>query len=366
MQCQIAGLIAASQDLTNAEAEHSLGGSKTVARPKPWDGKGDLAAARHFLVAFSNWAMSQKEKMNDPHIGAPGHFLCQDIDWIQAALNLMEGDTRTWVLPALEKMGKGTVPYNCDWDDFMEEFTWWFIPLDPAEAAREAIKKLRQGNHSVAEYKARFDEHSGLTGWSQVDLRTRFYDGLSDAIKDALAISDRPIQTLSLLVDAAQVLDTRLRQRKAEKKGQTFHNTQGQARDPMAMDIDASRQQASKPQQKQGEEKRTRQTFLKVMKGRCFGCGSKDHSKADGGHEKETCHHCQKPGHRQNVCFDRYIGRDKKASANATTTASTPAKPADSAPAAKAAASIKPKQDDATKKQIKELQKQIEALKASF
>ena len=76
---------------------------------------------------------------------------------------------------------------------------------------------------SVAEYKAKFDEQSSLTKWSQVDLRTRFYDGLSDSIKDTLAITDRPIETLAELFESAQVVDTRMHQRAAEKKGQTFH-----------------------------------------------------------------------------------------------------------------------------------------------
>ena len=29
---------------------------KIIARPAAWDGKGDSAAARHFLAAFFNWA----------------------------------------------------------------------------------------------------------------------------------------------------------------------------------------------------------------------------------------------------------------------------------------------------------------------
>ena len=40
----------------------SLG--KIIARPTAWDGKGDSAAARHFLAAFSNWAYAQKDQMN--------------------------------------------------------------------------------------------------------------------------------------------------------------------------------------------------------------------------------------------------------------------------------------------------------------
>ena len=50
---------------TPAPAEHGVKATKSmVACPKPWDGKGDSAAACHFLAAFANWASSQKEKMN--------------------------------------------------------------------------------------------------------------------------------------------------------------------------------------------------------------------------------------------------------------------------------------------------------------
>jgi hypothetical protein len=55
----------------------------------------------------------------------------------------------------------------------------------------------------MAKYKAKFDKHTDLTGWSRNDLRSHFYDGLSDTIKDALAISDRPTEAYNSLVKAA-------------------------------------------------------------------------------------------------------------------------------------------------------------------
>jgi hypothetical protein len=75
----------------------------------------------------------------------------------------------------------------------------------------------------MAKYKAKFDKHADLTGWSRNDLWSHFYDGLSDAIKDALAISDHPTEAYDLLVKAAQALDICLHQCQAKKKGQTFH-----------------------------------------------------------------------------------------------------------------------------------------------
>ena len=134
-----------------------------VACLKPWDGKGDSAAARHFLAAFANWATSQKEKMNRQTTF--GIWVKTDMDWIQAALNLMEGDTRTWCLPTLKKLRQDEEPYDGRWSKFEDEFTKRFIPQDPGEAAREALKCLYQGKRSMAEYKAKFEEHSSLTGW---------------------------------------------------------------------------------------------------------------------------------------------------------------------------------------------------------
>ena len=63
---------------------------KIIACPNPWDGKGDSAAARHFLAAFSNWAYAQKDQMNVEL--SNGQWHCRDMDWIQAVLNLMSGE----------------------------------------------------------------------------------------------------------------------------------------------------------------------------------------------------------------------------------------------------------------------------------
>ena len=172
-----------------------------VACPKLWDGKCDSAAAQHFLAAFTNWATSQKEKINWQMTF--GVRVKTDMDWIHAALNLIEGDAHMWCLPALEKLRQDKEPYDSRWSKFEDEFTKRFIPQDPGEATREALKCLYQGKCSVAEYKAKFEEHSSLTGWSKADLRSCFYNGLSNAIKDTLAISDHPTEAYESLVNAA-------------------------------------------------------------------------------------------------------------------------------------------------------------------
>ena len=62
---QVNDLIQVQVQGSTPPAEHGAKATKSmVACPKPWDGKGDSAAAHHFLAAFANWASSQKEKMN--------------------------------------------------------------------------------------------------------------------------------------------------------------------------------------------------------------------------------------------------------------------------------------------------------------
>ena len=121
----------------------------------------------------------------------------------------------------------------------------------------------------MAKYKAKFKEHSSLTGWSKADLRSHFYNGLADAIKDALVISDRPTEAYKSLVEAAQALDIRLRQCQAEKKGQTFHQTslQSHGTESVPMNIDASHQQQGGRQGQSAQKRPNRSDFLKKDEG---------------------------------------------------------------------------------------------------
>src|ERR1700761_6328379 len=136
----------------------------------------------------------------------------------------MEDEVRTWALPYLEEIANSGMLFGGNYNQFITAFNKCFALMDSAEAVRDTLKTLQQGKDSVAEYQAKFDQFTAQTGWSDADHRTRFYDGLNDAIKDNLAISDRSIGTLSELRQAAQVLDQRMRQRQAEKSGKSYQN----------------------------------------------------------------------------------------------------------------------------------------------
>ena len=105
------------------------------------------------------------------------------------------------------------------------------------------------------------------------------------------------------------------------------------------------------------------------MAGKCFGCGSTEHTKKNGGHDLEICHHCQKAGHRANVCFDKYMGKEKKAKAASTQQAASTSGQAQVASTSTPSPAPPSSQGELVKllmEQQKALSEQLEALKSSF
>jgi len=345
-----------------------------VSKPKPWDGKGGSTEARHFLAAFNNWGFGQERAMNTLN-PATNMWHREEQKWIQAVLNHMEGDACTWVLPHLEELlNLQQAPFRGSWATFESEFTKRFIPLDISETARDALKKIKQSKMSVAEYQSMFDQYSKQTGWSDNDHHQRFYDGLTDCIKDALSLTNLPIETLEELRTAVWSIDQRLRQRDAEKKGGSYNpTTSSKTHKSDAMQVDASRQQQGRSNNK---STKSRADFQNFMKGKCYGCGKMDHSKKDGNHERDVCNYCQKTGHRSNVCMIKYMGKPAKAKVVATmespTSSSTPSSDSTSAVATASATTAPAKGKSQVElmarlmEQVKKQQEQITALSVAF
>ena len=144
------------------------------------------------MAAFFNYARSEGEALNDWDLNH-SQWMRNHVKWIAAILNLMEDEAQTWALPYLEDLSTGGSPFTGDYYNFVIAFNKRFAPHDSTKTARDALKHIKQGKNSVVEYQAQFDQFMTQTGWSDTNHRTRFYDGLSEAIKDSLAIqTDSP------------------------------------------------------------------------------------------------------------------------------------------------------------------------------
>ena len=125
------------------------------------------------MAAFFNYARSEGEALNDWDLNH-SQWMRNHVKWIAAILNLMEDEARTWALPYLEDLSQGRSPFTGDYDNFMAAFNKCFAPHDSTETARDALKHIKQGKNSVAEYQAGFDQFTSQPGWSDANHHTRF------------------------------------------------------------------------------------------------------------------------------------------------------------------------------------------------
>jgi hypothetical protein len=94
-----------------------------------------------------------------------------------------------------------------------------FESLKKKLEAQKAIKMLFQGNGSVAEYTAKFENLAPLTNLSDKDLRQRFYEHLTDHVKDGLALTNKDISTYLLVKSAALIIEQKLCERWSKARG---------------------------------------------------------------------------------------------------------------------------------------------------
>jgi hypothetical protein len=169
------------------------------------------------------------------------------------------------------------------------------------EEAKESLKRLYQGRKTVSEYASEFKQFADLTGFSEEDLKDRFLDHLRSDIRMGLVYSPLPQGTFAELEKVAIQLDNRMKgaQRQQTSRNNYFNNNNSFGTfSPPAQRIEAT----------SAIPGRTDDTFRSLMNGRCWGCGSTQHSKAAGNHEGDTCNYCKGKGHRENVCKLKYLG----------------------------------------------------------
>ncbi|KAK3545650.1 hypothetical protein QTP70_009569 [Hemibagrus guttatus] len=127
---------------------------------------------------------------------------------IAYVITLLSGKALSWATA----VWKAQAPFCSSYTRFVEEFKRVFDhPLSGRQASKNLLT-LRQKNGSATEYAIQFRTIAAGSGWNDESLMVCFLNGLSEAIKDDLAIRE-PARDLENLIDQAIRLDNRLRER---------------------------------------------------------------------------------------------------------------------------------------------------------
>ena len=153
-----------------------------------------------------------------------------------------------------------------------------------------------------------FCQHVDQAGYSQVELHDWFYSGLSPKMQELLITHPGALDTLDELVKACEgiqkCLDTFHRNKHSGAPGSEKPGQSGGSLETVPMDIDAVRQAPGKDIR----------DFQRAMYGKCWGCGSRDHSQRDTAKCKapgKHCGYCGGADHFEVVCRDKFLGLEK-------------------------------------------------------
>ena len=307
---------------------------------KPSKFKGDekdvakvAASARSFIARFTSWALQQPGLNNQD---AQGNNVPNQQKWIVSFLSFLDSDAADWAVPFHEELVGGRYPFGGEWLKCKKAFETRFSVISAGESAREAIKHVHQGKGTVAAYEAEFKQHAEKTGYGEEALRERYYQGLSDFVKKTLIGYSGSKKTLAELYEAAANIDKgRLDFERSKGTGKIDllnggrGNSHASSSDPNAMDIDALRSGST----------RTRAQWLRSMMGKCFNCGSSQHSATDKAKcpaQGKHCSYCGRQGHFEVGCLDKFTGRERQrglrspdSRSTTTTTTSSTRRPSD-------------------------------------
>ncbi|KAK3548470.1 hypothetical protein QTP70_013292 [Hemibagrus guttatus] len=170
--------------------------------PPPQRFSGDLSACDGFLTQCSLTFELQ-----------PSSFP-SDRAKIAYVITLLSGKALSWATAVWK--AQAPAPFCSSYTRFVEEFKRVFDhPLSGRQASKNLLT-LRQKNGSATEYAIQFRTIAAGSGWNDECLMVCFLNGLSEAIKDDLAIRE-PARDLETLIDQAIRLDNRLRERNLKR-----------------------------------------------------------------------------------------------------------------------------------------------------
>ena len=141
---------------------------------------------------------------------------------IRYVASLLSGKPLAWFLAAWEVGAPCMQNYN----SFCSEFRSIFDHPTRALHAAGRLHHIRQGTRSVSEYAIDFRILAADSGFNDLALQVAFREGLSEGLKDELAVRDPPSsldQLVRLTINIDHRLSERRRSHRQEASGRTSH-----------------------------------------------------------------------------------------------------------------------------------------------
>lgn len=172
--------------------------------PDPENYRGEMGKCGGFLLQCS-LVFSQK----------PVTYAA-DSSKVAFVMGLLQGKALDWATA----MWQSHTDIHNDYVKFESELKKVFDhPVQGKEASKRLLC-LNQGSHSVAEYSVEFRTLAAEAGWDDSALQTVFLNGLSEQLKDELALKDDS-ENLDTLISTAIKIDNRLRERRRERNNRS-------------------------------------------------------------------------------------------------------------------------------------------------
>ncbi|KAK1215691.1 hypothetical protein PQX77_021696 [Marasmius sp. AFHP31] len=279
---------------------------------KPAVFKGDADNAARFLPMFRNWASEQKALRIKEGAGVTAKDVgkLDNRKTIQSALSFCKGGkagrwAANYLKQANESMTDTTVqfPFEGKWEVFEKQFKVRFGATNKKVDAIRELEHMKQGDKAVTVYSQDFRDAGAKTGLSDADLMIRFRSGLNPEVKKLLVTMDLAQG------DPKDLDDLEDRSCRAERALEAEGFSTRERTETHTTTISATIPTHATQTNPVGGNGKTREDFMRAMRNRCYGCGATDHTKAQGNHGQEQCHHCKCFRHRMSVCQDKFLGR---------------------------------------------------------
>ncbi|SAL96232.1 hypothetical protein, partial, partial [Absidia glauca] len=257
-----------------------------VSLPDPFDG--DRRYAQNFILKLELVFSAQPSRYNTPG------------KQVALAASLLRKSAFSWFSPFLKTNDPAILT---NFANFKKRFLDQFGDRDVVNQNERRLTTIKQAGRSVSAYASEIQRLSAELDWNDSALRSIFYNGLDDIIKDELCRMETP-DTLLDLVNLTIRIDNRFHDRRMERKnkyrgpqpstynrGQYSRNYSGPT--PMDLDMTTEDEPTDDPEENMD-------IALSDEKPRY---GKLTNEERERRMKNRLCLYCGKPGHVVNQCL---------------------------------------------------------------